>query len=121
MKARPSVLTGILGFLFGAVVAAALVTLLYIGVGPRGGPRGGETVFKIAWSAAVFGFGPLGAIAFPLAIGGRRLQPEALVLAIVVALALYGLAAWMAADWLSFINDCGFGVRWPTPTGCGPD
>jgi hypothetical protein len=121
MKAALPVFTGALGFLFGAVVAAALVSVLYFAVGPHSEPRGGEAVFKIAWTAAAFGIGPLGAVAFCIAVGDYLRLGSGVLMAVVAALVIYGLVAWIVADWLSFINDCGFGVTWPTSVGCGPD
>lgn len=119
MRAMLSLVCGGLGYVFGGVVATALVVALIIAVGTTGDPRGGETFFKVAWSAIVFGIGPLGTIAFPLAIGGRRVGPEALV-AIAIALALYGFTAWELAPMLSAGNDCMVGVTWPitSVTGC---
>ena len=121
MKASLPVLTGALGFLFGAVVAAALVSVLYIAVGPHAEPRGGKAVFKIAWTAAAFGIGPLGAVAFSIAVSHHFRLGSGVLVAVIAALLIYGLVAWIVADWLSFINDCNFGVTWPTSVGCGPD
>jgi len=118
LRTPTSLACGGLGYVFGGAVAAALVEVLVMAVGTSGDPRGGDTVFKIAWSAAVFGFGPLVAVAVPLAIG-RRLEREALVVAIVLALALYGLTASILALPLSVGNDCRVGVAWPVSVpGC---
>jgi hypothetical protein len=121
VKAALALILGGAGFLFGGVLAAALVAALSIAVYTSGDPRGGDTLFKIAWSSVAFAIGPLGAAAFPVALGGRRLAPEALGVAVLVALLLYGLTAWIVADWLSVVNDCGFGVAWPDPSVPGCD
>ena len=111
MRLALSLALGGFGFLFGGVVAAALVALLLMGVGLSGDPRGGETTFKIAWSAAVFGFGPFAAMAFSVAVGSRlRLNS---VLAVLAALALYSLVVWLVWAPLSGGNDCHVGVKWP--------
>jgi hypothetical protein len=123
---RTSLACGGLGYVLGGAVAAALVVVLYVAVGvsshpgTRVDPRGGETVFKVAWSVAVFGIGPLLAAAVSLALGRRHLPREALVLAVVVALALYALTAWGLATYLSVTNSCTVGVKWPVTSigGC---
>ena len=127
MRSASPLVYGGLGYVFGGAVATALVVGLIMAVGTTGHPgttvdlRGGDTLFKVAWSVAVFGIGPLGAAAFPLAIGGRRLQREALAIAVVVALALYGLTAWVLAPTLSAGNDCLVGVTWPITSVAGCD
>ena len=101
-------------FLFGGAVAAALVLLLVIAVGTSGDPRGGETVFKVAWSIAAFGIGPLGAAALSVVVADRlRLGTGVLALSVAAALLLYALTAWKVATPLSLINDCNVGVTWP--------
>jgi asparagine N-glycosylation enzyme membrane subunit Stt3 len=125
MRTPNPLVYGGLGYVLGGAVAAALVVTLNIAVGASShagttvDPRGGDTVFKVAWSAAVFGIGPLVAVLVPVAVG-RRLQREAVVVAIVVALALYALTAWATATPLSVGNACRLGVRWPVTSigGC---
>lgn len=127
MRAAVSLVLGVLGYVFGGIVATVSVYLLLAAAGATGAsgttpaePRGGEMVFKIAWSAVVFGIGPLGAAVLPLAIGGRRVGPKGVVLALVLALALYGLTAWRMITPLSSLNDCAIGITWPdtSVTGC---
>jgi hypothetical protein len=120
MKAARSLISGGLGYVLGGIAATVLVCLVLVAAGATGAsgttpaePRGGEMVFKLAWSAAVFGIGPLVAAAFPPAVAGRWLKPEALALAVVIALALYGLTAWVLITPLSSLNDCAIGIAWP--------
>jgi len=107
-------------------VAAALVVVLTIAVGTTGHPgttvplRGGDTVFKVAWSAAVFAIGPLVAVAVSVVLG-RRLEREALVVAVVVALVMYGVTALVLAPTLSSGNNCLVGVTWPVTSAPGCD
>jgi len=121
MRIVLSLFLGGFGFLFGGVVTTSLVVLLLIGVGLSGDPRGGETTFKIAWSVVVFGIGPFATLVLPMALGSRRVKPEALTLAIVVALASYGFAVWELAPMLSAGNDCMVGVTWPVTSVAGCD
>jgi hypothetical protein len=102
LRSASPLVYGCLGYVFGGAAAAVLVELLVMAVGTSGDPRGGETVFKIAWSAAVFGIGPSVAVAVPLAIG-RRLDLEGLVLPLSVG------------------NDCRVGVKWPVTSVPGCD
>jgi len=124
---RTSLACGGLGYVFGGIVATALTVLLIIAVGTTGSPgttvplRGGDTVFKMAWSAAVFGIGPLVAVAVTLALGRRYLEREALVVAVIVALLMYGVTAWVLAPTLSASNDCLVGVAWPDTSVAGCD
>lgn len=122
MKIGLSLVHGVIGYIVGEAVAAALVLALSITVyNDSGDPRGGEDFFKIAWTAFAFGVGPLGAALFPLAIGGRRASGKILALSVIVALTLYGLTAWALAESFSVLNDCNFGVAWPDTSVPGCD